>query len=232
MGLPSSEFTDVWPRADGISGWMTRAQGNELWDAVALVPDGGRILEIGSHKGRSTVVIGTAAKQRGAEVIAVDPFIEGRLFGGTPTRAIFEANIAAADLDGVVRLVVSKSTDLRPTWTEPLDMLYIDGKHDYWTVADDLRWVVHLREGAPVLIHDSFSSIGVTLGLIAHVLFGSSLRYAGRAGSLASFRVGRPSQSDRLRLAAQLPWFVRNVVIKIGLRFARLAGYHGTPDPY
>jgi len=44
--------------------------------------------------------------------------------------------------------------------------------------------------------------------------------------------VGRPSGADRLRIVRELPWFLRNVVIKIGLRLARVVGYHGTPDPY
>jgi hypothetical protein len=111
-------------------------------------------------------------------------------------------------------------------------MLYIDGKHDYWTVRDDLRWAAHMPGGASVLIHDSFSSIGVTLGLLAHVLPAGRLRYVGREGSLARFVVAPPAMRDRVRLLAQLPWWVRNVVIKIGLRVARLAGHRGTPDPY
>ena len=38
--------------------------------------------------------------------------------------------------------------------------------------------------------------------------------------------------AERLRIVRELPWFLRNVVIKIGLRLARVVGYHGTPDPY
>jgi hypothetical protein len=130
-----------------------------------------------------------------------------------------------------VELVPEKSTALRPRWHEPLDLLYIDGKHDYWTVRDDLRWAEHLPEGAPVLIHDAFSSIGVTLGLLGHELPGRRLRYVGREGSLARFAVGAPTSADRLALLAQLPWFVRNVAVKIVLRAARLFG-STRPDPY
>lgn len=222
----------MWQVADGIGGWMTRDQGHALWSAALGVAPGALILEIGSHQGRSTVVLATAAKSVGATVVAVDPFVEGRLFGGAPTRDKFEANVRAAGVEDVVRLEAQRSTDLRPGWHEPLGMLYIDGKHDYWTVRDDLKWTSHLSAGAPVLIHDSFSSIGVTLGILLHVLTGSTLRYEGRDGSLARFRVGRPSTADRLRIVRELPWFLRNVVIKIGLRLARVVGYHGTPDPY
>ena len=225
-------FEEVWPAVESIGGWMTRDQGRDLWTAARGVAAGGRILEIGSHQGRSTVVLGAAASEVGAQVIAVDPFLAGGMFGGGATRDRFEANIRAAGLTDVVRLIPEKSTDLRPDWDEPLAMLYIDGKHDYWTARDDLRWAEHVGEGGPVLVHDSFSSIGVTLALLLHVLPGRRLRYLGRTGSLARFAVGRPGPVDRLRMARELPWFARNVLIKIGLRLARVVGHRGTPDPY
>jgi hypothetical protein len=225
-------FDTAWAKADPVGGWLTRDQGRALWDAARTVPSGGRILEIGSHQGRSTIVLASAASATGAQVVAVDPFIANGMFGGTATRDRFTANIDAAGLSDVLRLVTEKSTTLRPTWDEPLDMLFIDGKHDYWTVSDDLLWARHLPAGGPVLVHDAFSSIGVTLGLLLHVLPGRQLRYLGRAGSLARFERGAPTVRDRLRLLAQLPWFLRNVAIKIALRAARLTGYRGTPDPF
>ncbi|MEO8888108.1 MAG: class I SAM-dependent methyltransferase [Jatrophihabitantaceae bacterium] len=225
-------FTDAWAMAEPVGGWLTRTQGQALWTAAQQVPCGEPVLEIGSHQGRSTIVLALAVHGRDTKVIAVDPFVEGRLFGGSATRARFEANLARAGVRNTVHLIPERSTDLRLTWTEPLAMLYVDGKHDYWTVRDDLRWSDHLATGAPVLVHDSFSSIGVTLALLAQVLTGHRLRYLGRVGSLARFQVGVPSVRDRLRLLAELPWFVRNVVIKIALRLARITGYRGTPDPY
>lgn len=225
-------FEQAWAHASPVGGWLTRAQGEALWAAAASLPHGALALEIGSHQGRSTIVLAAAAREHGARVVAVDPFVTGRLFGGAATRLRFEANLDAAGLREQVQLIPERSTDLRPRWDEPLAMLYIDGKHDYWTVCDDLLWAAHLPEGAPVLVHDAFSSIGVTLGLLVHVLPGDLLRYDGRTGSLARFTVARPGGRDRLRMLAQLPWFARNVLIKLALRLARVVGYHGTPDPY
>ena len=224
-------FEQAWTAARKVGGWLTEAQAGELWDAASGVPEGGRLLEIGSHQGRSTIVLAQAARQRGATVVAVDPHLAGGMFGGAATRDRFRANVASARVADVVELIEEKSTDLRPRWSDALDFLYIDGKHDYWTVSDDLRWVEHLPDGAPVLVHDAFSSIGVTLGLLVHVLPGQRLRYVGRVGSLARFAVGQPSVADRLALLAQLPWFVRNVLIKVVLRVARLWGSERA-DPY
>lgn len=230
-------FDAVWRDADRIGGWLTVDQARLLWDTARSRPGPTTVLEIGSHQGRSTVVLARAVEPAGGGVIAVDPFVEGRLFGGQATESVFRANVADAGVADVVRLVRDYSTALRPTWSEPFDQLYIDGKHDYWTVSDDLRWADHLPQGAPVLVHDCYSSIGVTLGVLVHVLPSSRLRYLRRAGSLALFEVGRPTPADRVRILRELPWWLRNVGLKVLLRLrlrplARLAGHDSPYDPY
>jgi hypothetical protein len=136
-----------------------------------------------------------------------------------------------------VQLHTEYSRALRPSWTQPLDLVYVDGKHDYWTVVDDLRWGEHLPAGGELLVHDAFSSIGVTLGLIRSILFSSTWSYVSREGSLALFRKARPSWADRVRFLAQLPWWARNVVVKVLLRLrltaaARALGHTHQHDPF
>lgn len=208
-----------------------------LFEQAEVLPAEAVALEIGSHQGRSTVVLAHAVRSRGGRVVALDPFVDGRLFGGTATRLEFERNVKKSGVEDVVELVCDYSTKARTSWTRSFDLLYIDGKHDYWTLSDDLRWRVHLPAGAPVLVHDCFSSIGVTLGILRHVLFAGDLRYERRAGSLALFRLGRPSARDRLRILGELPWWLRNVVVKVLLRLrlravARLMGHDSPYDPY
>ena len=230
---PELAFAEVLARIEGIGGWLTAAQARLLWDQAVAVPAGGLIVEIGSHQGRSTVVLASAR----ARVVAIDPFVGGAMFGGLATRELFLRNVDAAGVAARVTLRQDRSTALRPSWHEPIDFLYIDGKHDYWTVSDDLRWTSFLSAGGRVAIHDAFSSIGVTLALLRHALFSRRLRYLSRVGSLALFEVGVPSRADRLRMALQLPWWLRNVGIKVLLRLrlypiARLFGHHDRYDPY
>lgn len=234
---PDATFAQLWEVADRIKGWLTRDQAQLLHDEATRLPPGSVALEIGSHQGRSTVVLAHALRARDASLIAMDPFVEGRLFGGSPTRAIFERNLRDAAVEDVVELIPEYSTRARPTWNRPLDLLYIDGKHDYWTLSDDLKWARHLPEDGVVLIHDCFSSIGVTLGILRHVLFSDDLAYESRATSLALFRRRRVTPRDRLRLIAQLPWWIRNVGIKVLLRLrlrfvARALGHDSPYDPY
>ncbi|HEY0639034.1 MAG TPA: class I SAM-dependent methyltransferase [Pseudonocardiaceae bacterium] len=232
-----TSFEQAWAIAEPIPGWLTREQARMLWDAAHRLRAGARILEIGSHQGRSTVVLGCAARDLGLTVIAVDPFVEGRLFGGVPTRAKFEKNVADAGLADVVELVAEYSTRLRPAWTRRIDLLYVDGKHDYWTFTDDLRWSEHLTDGGEILVHDCFSSIGVTSGVLLRVLPGARYTYLDRRGSLARFRLRPPAWRERLRILRELPWFLRNVGIKVLLRLrlrpvARALGHAGPYDPF
>lgn len=216
-------FEDVWARADAIGGWMTEGQGRLLFDSALNLTAGARIVEIGSHQGRSTVVLGLAAASVGARVTAIDPFVEGAMFGGQSTRSTFEANITAAGLDDVVDLLPMKSQDALVGWDQPIDLLYIDGKHDYWTVVDDLGWTEHLSHGALTLIHDSFCSVGVTSALLDHVLVRGRLRYLSRESTMAVFDRARPTGADRKRFLAEMPWYTRNVTIKAARRV------HATP---
>jgi hypothetical protein len=216
---------------------LTSGQAALLHEQARTLPAGAAVVEIGSHKGRSTVVLADALRAGGGTVVAIDPFIDGRMFGGSATRNHFERHVEMAAAEDTVELICEYSTKARKSWTRPFEMLYIDGKHDYWTFTDDLKWRVHLPEAAPVLVHDCFSSIGVTLGVLFRVLPARNLRYERRVGSLALFRVGRPTGRDRARILAELPWWARNVVIKVLLRLrlrplARLLGHDAPYDPY
>lgn len=237
MLADEADFTSAWDAVAEVPGWLKEGQARLLFDQARALGPGARVLEIGSHQGRSTIVLAKALAPVDGIVIAVDPFVEGKLFGGTPTRTKFETHVAEAGVAGRVDLRAAYSTELRPTWDEPFDMLYIDGKHDYWTLSDDLRWSKHLPAGGAIVIHDCFSSIGVTLGILVHVLFSGEIRYAGRSDSQALFFKSRPSGRDRLRILGELPWWIRNVFIKVLLRLrlrpvARLFGHDSPYDPY
>ncbi|MEO7351842.1 MAG: class I SAM-dependent methyltransferase, partial [Marmoricola sp.] len=205
-----------------------------LYDEARALPAGSTVVEIGSHQGRSTVVLASARDD--VEVVAIDPFVGGK-FGGELTRRHFERHLLEHGVADRVRLLAERSEQARASWTTQIGLLYVDGKHDCRSTSQDLRWVTFLPAGGRVLVHDSFSSIGVTLALLLRVLPGRELRYLGRVGSLATFERARPHFSDRLRILAELPWWTRNVGIKVLLRLhlrrlAHAAGHHDTFDPY
>ena len=65
-------FADVLASVDGVDGWMSPDQAAALYDAAAACHDGDQIVEIGSFRGRSTIVLASAAGD-GVAVVAIDP---------------------------------------------------------------------------------------------------------------------------------------------------------------
>jgi len=211
----------------GIDGWMSDDQGRRLYAAAARCPTGGRIVEIGSFRGRSTVVLASAAAE-GVEVVAIDPHagndrgpqeIEGFVDEAATDRAAFAANLERAGVAERVRHVASFSDAAHAAVDDPIDVLYIDGAHRYAPARADIRdWGRRVADGGTMLIHDSFSSIGVTSAIVRELVPGRRFRYVGRSRSLTEYRADlRPGarRANAVRQVAQLPWFARNVGLKV-----------------
>jgi SAM-dependent methyltransferase len=211
-----------------VEGWLTPAQATRLWERSSELGPAGRVVEIGSYRGRSAIVLAMAAPA-GAQVIAIDPHagndrgpqqIEGTAQEGERDNAAFRTNLERAGVAGRVRHVRLPSQDALAEVPGELDLLYVDGAHRYGPARDDIaRWGARVRPGGRMLVHDSFSSIGVTLAIARLLVLGRNFRYEGRTGSLADYTRAPLSGSARVRNAlrqcAELPWFARNLVIKV-----------------
>jgi predicted O-methyltransferase YrrM len=216
----------AWQAVAGVAGWMTRGQSDALFEAAAGCPPEGLIVEIGSFQGRSTVVLALAAPSS-ARIVAIDPHagndrgpqeFEGYAAEAADDHARFLANLAAADVADRVTHVRSFSDAALGDVPGAIDVLYIDGAHRYAPArADIVAWGNRVSPGGALLIHDSFSSIGVTLAIVRELVVGGKFRYVGRSRSLAVYRADLGG-AGRLRNAAhqlaQLPWFAKNVALK------------------
>ena len=112
---------------------------------------------------------------------AADP---GAADEGQADHEVFLANLAAAGVRDRIRHVRRPSEEAHQDVTGEIDVLYIDGAHRYVPARDDIRgWGARVAAGGTLLIHDSFSSIGVTLALTP-----SSSSAAGSATSAAPAR--------------------------------------------
>jgi predicted O-methyltransferase YrrM len=230
---------------EGVDGWLTADQARRLYVAAAACPPGGRIVEIGSFRGRSTIVLASAAPA-GAEVVAIDPHagtdrgpgeITGHEDEARADRAAFDSNLAAAGLAGRVRHVAAFSADAHGLVEGPIDVLYVDGAHRYGPARADLRdWGARVDAGGTLLVHDAFSSVGVTLAILRELVAGCRFRYVGRTRSLAEYRAdlaGDARLENAGRQLLQLPWFVRNVALKVLLTLGagKLLQRLGRPAP-
>lgn len=235
-------FEQVFAALADVQGWMTKAQARRLWDSAQRLPAGSRIVEIGSFHGRSAIILASASAP-GVEVYAIDPHggndrgpqqIVGAFEEGQRDHEAFLANLRRAAVADRVRHIRKPSQDATEDILGDLDVVYIDGAHRYQPAMTDIvRWGAKVTPGGTLLIHDSFSSVGVTLALLATLFFGTEFRYVGRSGSLAEYRrepVTGPGRAlNVVRQLGQLPYFARNVLFKvlIVLRLRRLTVWLG-----
>jgi predicted O-methyltransferase YrrM len=232
-----TSFDDVFESVAHVEGWMSPDQARRLYDAAARTEAGQRIVEIGSFRGRSTIVLASAAPA-GVEVVAIDPHagndrgpqeIDGFAEAAADDHDVFNANLAAAGVAGRVTHLRAFSSDAFGDVPGAIDVLYVDGAHRYAPALADIRdWGAKVAPGGTLLIHDSFSSLGVTLAILRHLVPSRQWRYVGRSRSLTEYRRdlpagARPRLANAARQLAQVPWFVKNLTVKVIIS-ARLGG--------
>jgi methyltransferase family protein len=244
-----------WDRAraaiEPVVGWLTPGQARRLWDAARSLREPAQIVEIGSFRGRSTIVLALGAPD-GVPVVAIDPHLGSdrgpREIGARPPlgeadRAAFAANLQRAGVADRVRHVRRFSQEALDQVGGEVTLLYVDGAHRLTPARADLRrWGSRVPVGGRLLVHDAFSSVGVTLALAAEVIGRPGWRYRGRTGSLAEYeRVaalpGAARAAEVARGLAEVPAFARNLAIKALLMAhlpagARLLGHRGGDWPY
>lgn len=223
-----ASFDETFASIAEVEGWMTRDQARRLWDRISVLRPDDQAVEIGSYHGRSAIVLATAAPE-GVQVVAIDPHagndrgpqqIIGTSEEGQSDNARFNANLEQAGVRDRVSHVRKPSQGALDEVEGDVQLLYIDGAHRYGPARDDIvRWGARVARGGTMLIHDSFSSVGVTLALVVECFFGPRFRYVGRAQSMAEYRREDLTPSQRVRNAlrqmVEVPWFVRNLLFKV-----------------
>lgn len=235
--IESGSFEAVLASVAGVEGWMSPDQARRLYDAAARTSAGQRIVEIGSFRGRSTIVLASAAPE-GVDIVAIDPHagndrgpqeIDGFADEAAGDHEVFNANLAAAGVADRVTHLRMFSDAAHAAVAGSIDVLYVDGAHRFAPARADIRdWGARVSDGGTMLIHDSFASVGVTLAIGRELVVGKRWRYVGRARSLTEYRADlEPTLGARLsnagRQLAQVPWFVQNLMVKV-LISAKLGG--------
>ena len=152
----------VLDRARTIDGWLTDEEADVLagaaMKAASLADDHPQatFVEVGSYCGKSTVVIASTLQSAGRSDLtlhAIDPHQAYQLGRHADTCAILIENLQRNGVADRVRVIREKSTDVQ--WSAPIALLFIDGLHDYRSVAADFRhfsrWVV---PGGLIAFHD------------------------------------------------------------------------------
>lgn len=218
-----TNFAQAWGLADGVEGWLTERQGRALFDAASKVQSGRAAVEVGSHRGKSTILLASGLRD-GVTLTAIDPFDDPRWGGGPESLTIFQSNLERAGVADRVELHRGLSGEAADSWTGPaVGLAWIDGAHDRESVLTDIDgWDRHLVDGGSMLLHDAFSAIGTTRAVLRRLWWTRRYRYVGCERTLVAFRKERCSVLeaivDAARLSPRLAFFARMVAIKLARR--------------
>ena len=113
-----------------------------------------KIVEIGTYRGKTARVMAEA----GNEVICIDPF-EGGYSEDRASQELSEQNdVKKTFLENTkglnVALIEEFSHDAIKTFNEEIDILIIDGCHEYDSVVKDMEWIKFVKKGGTFIFHD------------------------------------------------------------------------------
>lgn len=157
-----------------VKGFMAEDEARTLFTIALQAASYGPVLEIGSYCGKSSVVIGSACRERGSVLFCVDhhrgsveqqpgeEYFDPALYDERRQRIdtfpCFQDTIDRAGLSDTVVPVVASSETAGRCWGIRLAMVFIDGGHAYEdTYADYATWSGHIMTGGFLVFHDIFT---------------------------------------------------------------------------
>jgi hypothetical protein len=189
-------------RMRAIEGWLEEVEAELLLavtaHALSSLCKACAVVEVGSYCGRGTVVLGGVAKavRPDVHIWSVDPH-DGKIGSSEryitmgPSFGKLQANLAAAGLAGIVKIVRASAASVQ--WNEPIALLLIDGLHDYASVSRDFHhFAPHLVDGGNVAFHDYGSYFPGVAVFVDELLTLGAYHKVDAAGSLIVLQKSMP----------------------------------------
>ncbi|MFL6844256.1 MAG: glycosyltransferase [Allosphingosinicella sp.] len=210
---PGSSLGTLLAAMREIDGWLTDEEGEALFVAAREVLAGagaaGRIVEIGSHCGKATYLLAEAARAAPikAVVTAIDRF-DG-LVGSrdkplerfAASRARFDHMVARHGLAGWIDVRTGEAPALR--WSGTIDLLIVDGLHDYAAVAADFcAFEAWLGPEARVAFHDYADYYPGVCAFVDELVASGGWKIEIAAVSLRILGRAEPASSEAAMVAA------------------------------
>lgn len=152
----------VWENWAKLDGWFTLSEGKFLYDLSKAINGRGVIVEIGSWKGKSTICLAKGAKPE-TKIFAIDPHV-----GSDEHLALvavgekvwtfdkFKQNLQTFGVLDRVTPIVDYSHNVAKTWSQPIELLFIDGAHDEESVTRDFElFSPFVVPGGWIVMHDT-----------------------------------------------------------------------------
>jgi predicted O-methyltransferase YrrM len=193
----------AWTAASRVPGFLLEDEARFLGIVAACIRCKGAIVEIGSFKGKSTVMLATVAKHYGlGPVIAIDPhnfnnseLHEHRTSPNSSSYEAFTRNLQEAGVSDYVEPYRAYSGDIAAAWNRPIRFLWIDGDHSYpGAKADFDSFSSHLLPHGVVAFHDALHEFAGPLRVFVEDVLRSD-RY-GAAGFVRSIAWSQSRPDD------------------------------------
>ena len=200
------EISEIRKLTRDVEGWLTENQGATLYRLARAAQGRGAIVEIGSWKGRSTIWLAIGSREGpGVPVVAIDPHTgasEHRAkLGEVWTFDEFRANLKAAGVEDMVRPIVATSVEAAPQVEGPIELIFIDGAHEYDLVKLDFElWFPKVMDGGVMAFHDTIGREGPRRVVEENVFKSHRFRNVRFVDSMTvAEKVAQNTAADRLR---------------------------------
>jgi predicted O-methyltransferase YrrM len=200
---------EAWRATKDVPGFLGENEARFLGLVAACVPAQGLIVEIGSFKGRSTVMLAKVASHYGSgPIISIDPHTHA-LTAKTDTEShpstydAFLTSIRTAGVEQHVEIHRAFSKDVSAAWNRPIRFLWIDGDHTYEGAKQDFDgFISFVSPMGVVALHDALNNFpGPIRVFVEEMLRSDRFGPAGFVNSIAwsQFRPTEGAQYARER---------------------------------
>jgi predicted O-methyltransferase YrrM len=197
---------EAWEVTKKVPGYLLENEARFLGVLAAIVPASGTIVEIGSYRGRSTVMLGKVAARYGlGPVVAIDPHNSPILLPAEEAHqpssyTDFLASIREARLEQQVEPRLAYSREVSASWMRPIRLLWIDGDHSYAGAKTDFdEFFPHVAPNGVVALHDALNTcVGPIRVFVEDMLRSGRFGPAGFVHSIAWSQY-RPADSEAFK---------------------------------
>ena len=191
-----------------VPGWLTSEEALLLYSLARDWPGSGRIVEVGSFQGRSTICLAAGLLDRQddtSSMLSVDthlgsvehqpgesafhPNTLNRANGRIDTLALLMSNLRRFSVASRVEVSVSTSIEAARIHTGKIRLLFIDADHSEDAVMSDVvEWGRHLDSTACLVLHDVGAWRGPTV-VALHLLKTGKWEVIKRSESALALRI-------------------------------------------
>lgn len=159
-----------------VYGMITIPECVKLYKLASRLPKISTVVEIGAYGGLSSVYILSGLRKNLSLLYSIDPFgkdidnqkkivkkysnleyrkAEYESLQKKPTKKAVEGRLKNLKFSGF-QLIEDYSFVVVKKWRKQIDMLFIDGNHEYKAVLNDFnKWVRFLKKGGVIVFHDA-----------------------------------------------------------------------------